>query len=424
VIVQGRATTAPWAAWLVTRAAALLLGGLAVLALRGNVFYDTTYYAHWAHGTLTGARVPYRDFAWEYPPGALPVMLLPGLYAPLMHDGHGSAYVWLYGALWVAGMLAVDALVLRAVGRSTGTAGHPAITLWLWGTPLLGALSWSRYDLLPAATAVAALLAAGTGFPGRSARWSGLGATLKLWPSLLAPLQRSRSAVPRAVAQAAAVVAATAAVTFLLTGSSGYGQVLSYQARRGLQCESLAALPFLWLRHLHVAGYGTRFRFGAYEVTGSHIGLVTSLSTAAYAAGLLLLGLAYLRLLGGDRRAELVAMTAMALVLLTLSTNKVFSPQYVLWLLGVLAAACVLDPTTWRPYVPWALATCGLTSLAFPWFYGDVLGHGWPGLLFLTSRDLLVLGMDVAAGRELLRRLRPTTRRPLPDPVERPRSAV
>jgi hypothetical protein len=405
---RGRGVTdTPWRTWFLTRLLALVLGGLAVLTVHGNVFFDTSYYAHWAHGTLTGDRIPYRDFAWEYPPGALPAMLLPGLYAPWMHDGRGSAYVWLYGTLWVAGMLAVDGLVLRSLQRRTAPAlRHPAITVWLWGLPVLGALSWARYDLLPAAAGAAAVLAAGAGVPGRAASWAGAGATLKLWPGLLAPLQRTRAATPRAVAQAVAVVAGTAVATFLLTGSSGYGQVLSYQSRRGLQCESLGALPFLWLHHLHVAGYGNQFRFGAYEVKGPQVGLVISLSTVVLAVGLVALGLTHWRLLRRQEGGRVVALTAMATMLLTLITNKVFSPQYLLWLLAILAAACVLDPSTWRPYVPWVLLTCGLTSLAFPWLYKDVLGHGWPGLLALTARDIIVLGLALAVLRELLRRLR------------------
>lgn len=399
-----------WTTWLVTRLLALALGGLAVALVRGNVFFDTTYYAHWAHGTLTGARVPYRDFAWEYPPGALPAMLLPGLYAPLMHDGRASAYVWLYGVLWVAFMLVVDAAYMRALLRRTGrTMGHPARVVWIWGLPLLGALSWARYDMLPAAAAAAALLAAGVGAAGRAGAWAGLGATLKLWPLLIAPVQRTRQALGRAALQATLAVAATAGLTLVLTGSSGYGQVLSYQARRGLQCESLAALPFLWLRHLHVAGYATPFRFGAHEVTGPHIALVTEIMTAVYALGLAGLGLAHLRLLRRAASARSVALTAMVLLVLTLVFNKVFSPQYLLWLLGILAAACVLDPATWRPYVRWVLLACGLTALAFPWFYSDVLGHGWFGLLALTARDVVLLGLAVAVLRDLIQHLRVPT---------------
>jgi hypothetical protein len=400
-----------WSAWFLSRVTAIALGGLAIALVRGNVFYDTSYYAHWAHGTLTGARVPYRDFAWEYPPGVMPAMLIPGIFAPLLNDGRNSLYVFLYGAMWVLSMLAVDAVVLRWLLRWThAEPGHPATRLWLWGLPLLGALTWARFDLLPAAAASVALLAAATGTYRRSGTWAGVGAALKLWPALLAPVQRSRPAALKAVARTAAVVAGTASLTLALTGSTGYGQVLSYQSRRGLQCESLAALPLLWIRHLAGTGYRVHLRFGAWEVVGPHIGLICEAATGVYTLGVIALAVAHWRFLRRDVGPELVALSAVALVLLTLCTDKVLSPQYLLWLLAILAAACILDAETWGPYVPWTLLACALSAVAFPWFYGDVLQTGWLGLLALTARDMVLLGMAVAVARRLVHQLRDLSR--------------
>jgi len=75
---RGSLSERPWLAWAISRVVGLALGGLAVLMIRGNVYFDTTYYGQWAHGALNGYAIPYRDFAWEYPPGALPAMLIPG----------------------------------------------------------------------------------------------------------------------------------------------------------------------------------------------------------------------------------------------------------------------------------------------------------------------------------------------------------
>jgi hypothetical protein len=403
----GRGVEQPWSSWFLTRLSALALGGLAFALVRGNVFYDVTYYGRWAHGTLTGVRVPYRDFAWEYPPAALPVMLLPGVHAPLMHLGKDSAYLWLYSIVWVTSLLALDAAVLRSLlRRTTRWPGHPAVTLWVWALPLLGAFAWARYDLLPAVAGGLAVLAAGTRATRRSGGWAGLGAALKLWPMLLAPVQRTRRAAIEAIAGSVVVVCLVAAGTFALTGTTGFGQVLSYQSRRGLQCESMAALPVLWLRHLGVDGYDMRLRFGAWEVVGPHVQVLAAATSAIFAVGVIGLGLAHWRFMRRDAGPGGVAQTAMALLLLTLVTDKVLSPQYLLWLVAVLVSACILDPDDWRPFVPWVLLVCGLTALAFPWFYGGVLGAGWIGLLALTARDAVVMGMAVAVARQLARRLR------------------
>ena len=397
--VRARAVRHPWVAWCGSRAAALLLGGLAYVTVRGNVFFDVTYYAHWAHGTLTGTRVAYRDFGWEYPPAALPAMLVPALVLPAARAG------WCYGVLWVAAALAADAAVLALLLRRTHRA-HPAVCTWQWGLPALGALCWARYDVLPAGIGAAVVVAAGTATGRRSGRWAGLGAALKLWPFLLAPVQRTRRAAWQSTAAAATLVAGTAAVTFALTGATGFGSVLSYQSRRGLQSESFAALPFLWLRHLHVGRYRMQLRFGAWEVVGPHVRLVSEVDTGLCVLALAGVAAAHWRFMRRDAGAAGVALTSVAVLLVTLLTDKVLSPQYLLWLLGILAGACVLDPPTWRPYVPWTLLACGLTAAEFPWLYDDVLATGWPGLLALTVRDAVMVGMTAAAARLMIRRLR------------------
>jgi hypothetical protein len=399
-------TERPLWVWVLTRLGALALGGLAFALTRINVYFDTSYYAGWADGTLTGARVPYRDFAWEYPPGALPGMLLPAFYVPAFPVGHHHAYVRLYGALWVIFMLAVDLALLQFLRRRvTGAPRHPALVVWLYGLPLLGALSWARYDLLPAAAALLALVGAGYGAR-RSGLAAGVGGTLKLWPLLLAPIQRTRHAAVRASALAASVMATAAITTFLLTGEAGFNQVLRYQNERGLQVESLPALPLIWLAHLHVPGYAVRFDFGSYQVSGPIGAALATTASLLLALGLVLLAAAHWRFMREDAGARLVALTGMSLLMLTILTNKVLSPQYFVWLLAGFAAACVLDPETWRPYIPHLLLATVLTAIVFPWLYRDVIGTDWPGLIVLTIRHLVMLGIAVRIGAECVRQLR------------------
>lgn len=395
-----------WQRWVLARVLALLLGGASVWFLSRSVFFDTTYYADWARGTLNGSRIPYRDFAWEYPPGALPAMLLPGLYAPLLSAGPHHAYHVAFGVGWAVLMLAVDGSLMRLIVRRTGgVRQHPATTLWIYGPPLLGALCWARYDLLPAVASAAAVVAAGRARVSKSAGLAGLGGAFKIWPLLLAPVQRTRRAAVQATAIGSAVVVGTAAITFGLTGSVGFDQVLSYQSRRGLQCESFAALPFVWLRHFGVSGYTGHFQFGASEVLGPGVAAAGLIVTGLYALGLVALGLAHWRFMRADAGPNLVALTAVCFICLTLLTNKVFSPQYLLWLLAVTAAACVLDPVTWKPYVPWLLVVCALTDVVFPWFYSGVNGTSWFGLLVATARDLILLVGFFHLARKVLREL-------------------
>ena len=384
-----------WTAWFATRALALGLGLVAFALHRGNVFFDTNYYARWAHGALTGSRVPYRDFSWEYPPGALVALAAPAVVERLLPGGFFGQHIdVLYGAIWVCFMLAVDAAVLRFVlRREAGRPRPPATALWVYGPPLLGALSWSRYDLLPAAAAMLAVVAAGERRPSRSGALAGAGTVLKLWPALLAPIQRTRRATAVALCTTVAVGAATALGTRLATGSTGFGQVLTYQRRRGLQVESVVALPLLWLRRLRVPGYPTHYRFGAWEVAGGPAPVLALLIGGVSVAAIAVVAIAHWRLMRTGATAGQVALSAVTITLITIVTNKVLSPQYLLWLLAVLVAACLLDPESWRPVLPWVLGLLALTQVVFPWLYGDLLRRGWPGLLVLTARDLVLVAL-------------------------------
>ncbi len=228
---------------------------------------------------------------------------------------------------------------------------------------------------------------------------------MKLWPSLLAPVQRTRVRAVLATGIAGALVLVVAAVTWVLTGSTGFSQVLAYQSDRGLQIESLAALPLVWLNHLGVEGYGARFAYGAWEITGPGAEQLATLATVAFALGLAVVFLVHWRLMRRDAGARGVALTAVTLMLVILVTNKVFSPQYVLWLLAAVTAAAVLDPELWARYVKPVLALALMTQLVFPLFYGDILFGSWVGVVILTLRDVLLVYLLVRVSWDLAREL-------------------
>src|SRR5262249_32635378 len=133
---------------------------------------DTPIYESYGHQIRDGA-VPYRDFAVEYPPGALPVFVLPT---------YGHDYELTFGWLMAAFALACVALVALS-GAPWWSVGFVAVS------PLLiGSLAASRYDFWPAALlagALAALLA-----DRHRLGWGLLGAAVaaKLYPLVLLPL--------------------------------------------------------------------------------------------------------------------------------------------------------------------------------------------------------------------------------------------
>ena len=103
-------------------------------------------------------------------------------------------------------------------------------------------LALGRFDLAPAALALAAVLARDAL---RSATWGALlaaGVAVKAFPLALLPALARGERDPVRVAVAAAVPLA-AAIALVIVWADDFGSALSYHGERGLQIESLAATP-------------------------------------------------------------------------------------------------------------------------------------------------------------------------------------
>ena len=147
----------------------------------------------------------------------------------------------------------------------------------------------------------------------------------------------------------------------------------------------------------------------AYEVAGPGVGelLVASrLLTLAAVVGLVLLwGVALRR---GDRVGPAtVAWLSLAAVGAFMVTSKVLSPQYLLWLLPLAAAATAVSRA--RSLRVWAgllLVTTGLTQVVFPELYGHLTGGGelaTTAVTVLAMRNGLLLALVVWAVVETVR---------------------
>ena len=116
---------------------------------------DTPVYERYGSAIDSG-QVPYRDFALEYPPGALPVFVLPAL-----GGAHGDSYRRRFEALMA--LLGELMLVTVAVALAALGAGRrwllAALGLAAVAPLLLGPVVLSRFDLWPAALTAIALAA-------------------------------------------------------------------------------------------------------------------------------------------------------------------------------------------------------------------------------------------------------------------------
>lgn len=362
-------------AWVVTRA--LLLGTLtgAVPYPDGpSVLNDVKLYAEWSDLLVTG-RFPIGDDMWQYPPGAGLVFAV----AALMGSNPVAAFA-LIALLCDLATLAVLVIAGRRRGVGLGAA-------WAWtiGAVLVGPVWLARFDVVPTLAAVVALVLVAR--PVLSGAAAAAGALLKVWPGLML-IALPRRSLPRGIL--GFVIMAAAIIGSVLLWSTGGVSFLGEQGARGLQVESVGALPFMvWNAVTEVP---TEFRFGAMEVdVAATIPLGLAITLGGFAV-LAIMGV--LRLAG---RLESLAPADVALVALLVSivTSRVLSPQYSVWIVGV-AAVTFLDPASRVRTVVWLLAPSILvTQVLYPFGYGSFLDGAWWAVAVQVIRIALLLAATI-----------------------------
>jgi hypothetical protein len=314
-----------------------------------------------------------------------------------------------YYAVMALSLLIVDAAAAGMLWRAGGRHFSRGLWVWLLFFPALGPLMVTRFDLVPAALAVAALLALSSGRALSAGGLAALGAAVKLWPALAMPamlVPADRRSRVRSVAGFGVVVGVAALFTVAFAGAGRLWSPLALQAQRGLQIESFAALPFLWLRYLSPGGAWAvqpNDLCNCHELVGPGVPQALALAgfaTFAVAAGVLAVHVRAFFAPSATRNAGVAALLAALMLVAWLVTARVFSPQYMVWLAAPLAALGVLPGKGLRRGdVALFVVACLLTHLVFPLGYEPLIQEGHllqgPALAILTLRDSLVLVLGV-----------------------------
>ncbi len=408
-----------WAIWGGTRLLLVVL----LATIESGSFSDLNYYreslaslhTHGVGGTLA-----------EYPVPAFLVLALP--YALLAVVGATDAYQFVILVL----VLVLDGVFLRMLVRSvdrhaTTTGSRPdRLPVWCWlaATPALGALAYARFDLLPGVLIALALLVF-TSSPRRAAILGGLATGVKYTPALVLPgLAAPRRVRWQVVATGAVTGVGLVAVSILVGGWSRVMSPLDYQGHRGLQIESLAATPVMVRRVFEPAPYRVHFATSlSWEIEGpwtQGLMLAAAVFTAVLTALVLVLWLFAWRRLE-DPEIALPAVIWLTLGSLTafVASSKVFSPQYLLWLLPAACAGLAVvggrQSRRLRRWTAGLLAVAVLTHMIFPHGYVSLINDsGWGGVVvaLLVVRNLMIAALCVTALWAAYDEIRRVPRRP------------
>lgn len=337
---------------------------------RHQLIGDMAIYHRYATLMRHGA-VPYRDFAFEYPPGALPVVLV-----PVYFDGYVHAFALLMAVLGAG--LVVTLSFVAPVRRVVFVAVSPL---------LAGGLVFNRFDLWPVLLATIGMLLLVRDRHRLGWAILGAGVAVKLWPLVLLPLAAAWTLKRRgrrelfASASACAAVIAAVFVPFVVLAPHGLWQSIWGQVSRPMEIESLGASL---LMVVHRSGIATTYT--SLDASGVLVRPVTDFFEAVEAMALVALWVAFARGRAEDGR---FARYAAACVCAFVALGKVLSPQYLLWLVPLVA----IVPAR-RGLHAIALLACAfvLTQVIYPTRYIAYAYHyhlAWVVLL----RNLLLLAL-------------------------------
>jgi uncharacterized membrane protein len=294
----------------------------------------------------------------EYPPGTI---IYVGIVNRLTDSARGFFQVNGIG-IAIAGFATTALLALIAPDRRR-------VMLFALGPPLF-LYSFQNWDLLAVALVVAGIAAAVRRRYGWAGAALGLGTAVKLFPVLVLPailLQIRRNEHGRIRAWGGTLGAFAGALALpnlalLVSAPRSWTFFWDFQGRRFPNPETSW---FMVARHL-VGMFPTE------------VWRKTYVGIADAASLLLLLGLALGAIAFFWRRPDRSA-TALAFVLLTAAivTSKVFSPQYMLWLLPFFA----LLPFPWYAYAAFVVADAAVLLSVNDYYVTIARGGAWPHAL-------------------------------------------
>ena len=337
---------------------------------RGQIS-DATIYQRYGEAMGDGL-VPYRDFAVEYPPGALPMFVLPALSA---EEDDPDAYRRAFEALMALCGAVVAAFVAFVLVRDGAGLGRLAggVALAALAPLALGSVVLSRYDLWPAALTVGAVAALAAGRNRLGFGVLGLAVAAKVYPAVLLPLAVSYVWRNRGRREALAalgvfgLVVAVVVVPFLVLAPDGVWASVERQVTRPLQIESLGASFLLAAHQASDLGITMRSEAGSQNLVGTVPDVLAAVQTALGIAALVWVWVWFAR---GPAEPGRLFRASAAAVCAVVALGKVLSPQFLIWLVpfvalvrgrrglaaGVLLLLALVLTQLWFPYRYWELA--------------------------------------------------------------------
>ncbi|MCF0073284.1 hypothetical protein LZD49_22590 [Dyadobacter sp. CY261] len=394
-----------------TRTPAHSLALLAVLVFLGLESYyllfrfgehiqDLKLYRNTAMKILDG-EVPFRDFRLEYPILTLIPIVIPGILSKLAGGSFQSYVFW-----FVVQNLTLGLMIATVIGKMDiqGKALPRYFMAMLFFLPVF----LFRFDPFPALLTILAIFCI-SNKPFFSGIWLMASVAAKLYAIVLVPVFvvycLFNGGWGKLLWQFAGFICVCMAIvccTRFVEMDQAF-DFMHYHLLRGIQIESLAGGILLLLESAGIIGLDIEHTFGAMHLItplSADILKLTSIGTPIC----FVVMTAYLArsFYTASQRAGAVPhswlIPAMAAqILLFILLNKVFSPQYMVWLLPLIPFC------RFKAFLIFIIALM-LTVMIFPGHYYSLVSKQLPMVVILNIRNALLIWLFI----ELIREVNPT----------------
>ncbi|HEY9643639.1 MAG TPA: glycosyltransferase family 87 protein [Coleofasciculaceae cyanobacterium] len=374
---------------------------MGILALRHPMSgTDVEIYYRYALN-LMGGEVPYQDFSVEYPPLALLPIVVPAfINFGLRHQHSDRGYFILF--LLQNGVLTVLTGLITFKIATLWKSSHSSwqvLKMYLLLTVSLLALVLQRYDAFPTLLTVTAVWALLINRPVLSGTALGFSIAAKIYPILLIPILGLYCLMKRQYLDALKFCTGCLvglALVFLPSIPLHVNTLfsfLTYHKLRGLQIETIPAGLLLIAQKFKLIPLGVEYNYGAMHLKSP---VATAILDWLPLIFLLIYSIALLacfkrfrweRKGSGTGYQSLLRLIFLVLLIFILA-NKVFSPQYLIWLIPF---AVFLPIRQFSLF----LSICILSTLIFPLMYQDLINMRPIPILLLNLRNFLALGLTL-----------------------------
>ena len=357
---------------------------------------DVYLYFGYANNLFDGM-VPYKDFVFEYPPFIIPFIAFPRLFTSDL-----QTYCTLFSIMTITCFI-IGTIFMLKIAKLFGSTNvriliFAALTLIMTNTYLI-----ARYDIFPVTLCIVGIYFYLQKKYDYAWITIAIGTMTKLFPILFLPIFLIPLLVKKDYRNAmrgiilALAVAVIISLPFIISDLSSAFDYLSYHTDRGIQIESVAASIFLFIDIFYPGTVGMVFNYGSSNLTGPWPEAIAPLmmyfllvAVLAFLSWLLVALYRKRESIGHENIEKILVVAGVTLFMIFIAFSKVFSAQFVIWILMLLALTQIgLFSTKDKNRILIIAIIYGVLS-GFCGFFYDQIAQQYPSVItLLLIRNVL-----------------------------------